>query len=179
MKKLMLAGAFALIGATTMNAQRVEKGDLQANAGVTLAGNWGVPVYAGVDYGVHKDITVGFEASYASSNLTGYGNYKVKSNWFGVGINGNYHFNTLLNIPNKWDVYAGLNLAYNHFSYDFPVVMGVKFDENTFGFDGSGIGFGAQIGARYYFTDKLGVNLQFGGGSVLDAAGRVGISYKF
>lgn len=175
MKKLILAGALALLGATTMSAQRVVKGETQLNAGVGFStGDWGVPVYAGVDYGVHKDITVGAEASYSSAKLGSYG-YKIKSTWFGVGVNANYHFNSLLKIPNKWDVYAGINLAYNNFSYDYP--NGI--DGSRFGFDGSGIGFGAQIGGRYYFTDNLGVNLQFGGGSVGDASGRVGISYKF
>lgn len=172
MKRFLVAGAVALFGLA--NAQRVQQGETQLNAGVGFANAYGLPVYAGVDYGVHPDITVGAEASFATKNYS-YANYSdFKGKWFAIGVNGNYHFNTLLKIPNKFDVYAGVTLAYNSFTYDYPN------NWNGYGWDSkaSGVGFGGQVGGRYYFTDKFGVNVEFGGGTVL-SGGKAGISYKF
>lgn len=169
MKRLFLAGVLALFGTVAVNAQRVQKGETQLNAGVGFnSGYYGTPIYAGVDYGVHPDITVGASASYVS--FKPYAN--DKASWFGVGVNGNYHFNRLLSIPNNWDLYAGLTLAYNSFSYDNKDVQGV-YSVNT-----SGIGLVGQVGARYYFTEKFGLNVEFGGGDIA-TGGKVGISYKF
>jgi len=84
-----------------------------------------------------------------------------------VSANGNYHFNSLLDIPNNWDFYAGLNLGFYiwNSSDDYP-------GSNT-----SGLGLGAQVGGRYYFNDKLGVNLEFGGGNAF-SGGKVGVSVR-
>lgn len=162
MKKLFLVGALALFGA--MNAQRVQKGESQINAGVGFSSDWGTPVYVGFDHGVHKDVTVGAEASFASHKYDG----NVKGKWFGIGANANYHFNSVFKIPNNWDLYAGVTLAYNSFSYD----------NSAFNGEASGVGFSGQIGGRYYFNDKFGVNVEFGGGTVA-SGGKAGISYKF
>lgn len=166
-KRVFILGLISLFG--TMHAQRLQKGEAQINAGIGVANGWGMPVYAGVDYGIHKDISVGMEGSFATENYSG----DVKGRWFGIGINGNYHFNTLLKVPDKWDIYAGVTLAYNSFSYKYD---GSDYDY----FDGksSGIGFAGQAGVRYYFTDHFAVNVELGGGSVA-SGGKAGISYKF
>ncbi|WP_366185107.1 hypothetical protein [Flavobacterium ovatum] len=39
------------------------------------------------------------------------------------------------------------------------------------------LGLGLQIGGRYFFTDRFGINLQFGGGNVT-SGGKIGITYK-
>jgi len=39
------------------------------------------------------------------------------------------------------------------------------------------LGIGGQIGGRYYFTEKFGVNLEFGGGNAY-SGGKLGISIK-
>ncbi|CEN45687.1 Uncharacterised protein [Capnocytophaga canimorsus] len=148
---------FAVAMTSLAFGQRVEKGETQLNAGFGFnSGGFGLPVYAGVDYGIHNDVTLGAVASYVS--------YKVidtRATWMSVGVNVNYHFNTLLNIPNNWDVYAGGTLAYNQFSEIL-----------------SGVGFWGQLGARYYFTNRFGINLEFGGGDIT-TGGKIGISYKF
>ncbi len=33
----------------------------------------------------------------------------IIAQYFGLSFNGNYHFNTVLEIPKDWDLYAGLN----------------------------------------------------------------------
>jgi outer membrane protein W len=105
---------------------------------IGAANGWGLPVSVGVDYAIHNDITIGIEGSYATEKYSG----DIKGSWLGIGANGNYHFNTLLKIPNKWDIYAGATLAYNSFSYKYN---GTDYDY----FDGksSGIGFAGQAGA--------------------------------
>ncbi len=144
-----------------------DKGDFQINAGVGVSG-WGVPVYAGLDYGVADDITVGAEVSYRSytesSFFTDYGFTII-----GIGANGNYHFGRILKIPKEWDVYGGLGLNYYIWNYD-----GVG---NYFGANNSGISLGGQVGARYFFNKHFGVNAELGGASATSAA-KIGITYK-
>lgn len=147
MKKYLLAIGIFLMTTALFAEGPVSKGQLQLNAGVGFG--YGVPIYVGLDYGVHPDITIGGEASFRS--------YKSNS-IVSISANGNYHFNTILNIPNNWDFYAGLNLGFIT-NYD------------------SSFGLGAQIGGRYYFSN-LGLNLEFGGGSAF-SGGKFGISYRF
>lgn len=172
MKKLFLAGAVIL--SVTAFGQRVQKGEKQVNAGIGFASDYGTPVYLGFDYGVHPDITVGAQVSYASKTYYYGGNTNFKGTWLGIGANANYHFNTILEIPNNWDLYAGATLAYNSFDYKYPNVLYL----NDYGTTSSGVGFAAQAGARYYFTNNFAVNVEFGGGTIA-SGGKAGISYKF
>jgi hypothetical protein len=67
-----------------------------------------------------------------------------------------------LNIPQNWDFYAGLNIGFR-----------IGLDNAT----SSGLDLGAQVGGRYYWNDKWGVNVEFGGGSTM-AGGGVGLSLR-
>lgn len=140
-------------------------GKTQLNMGVGFS-EWGIPFYVGLDYSVHKDITLGGEFSYRSYNEN-YKNYEYHHNIMVFSGNGNYHFNTLMKIPQKWDFYAGLNIGF-HF-WTSPK----DYDGNH----SSGLGLGAQIGGRYYLSDKVGLNLEFGGGSAF-SGGKFGVSIK-
>jgi len=167
MKKASIIILLSVIFVLAVNAQSpLAKGGKQLNAGIGFSG-WGVPIYVGMDFGVYKDVTVGFEGSFRSYNEriagTNYG-----STIIGFSGNGNYHFNSLLEIPNQWDVYAGLNLGYYFWtiSSDYP------------GTEASGIGLGAQIGGRYFFKNNFGLNLEFGGGNSI-SGGKFGITYIF
>ena len=153
MKKQLLVIAMVLIAGTVFAQSPVTK--TQLNAGVGLS-SWGVPVYVGLDFGVHQDITVGGELSYRSKSNEG--------SVFGVSANGNYHFYTILNIPSNWDFYAGLNLGYLFWSDDYKG-------------GNSNLGLGAQIGGRYYFNDKVGINLEFGGGNAF-SGGKLGVTFR-
>lgn len=141
-----------------------EKGK-QLNAGVGLS-TWGIPVFLGMDFGVDTDISAGFEFSYRNFNQHYYGK-KYSSSILGFSGNGNYHLNGITNIPTQYDVYAGLNVGFYvwNSSGDYP------------GSQSSGIGIGAQIGARYYFNDKTAVNIEFGGGNAF-SGGKIGLSFK-
>jgi len=39
------------------------------------------------------------------------------------------------------------------------------------------MGRGAQIGGRYYFTQKVGINLELGGGNAF-SGGKIGLTFK-
>jgi outer membrane immunogenic protein len=167
MKKNMLLAIVSLVSLGAFAQGSLEKGGLQLNAGVGTSG-WGTPIYVGLDYGIHEDITIGGEVSFRSDSKV-YGSNKYKSSAIGIGVNGNYHFNRILDMPSKWDLYAGLGLNYYIWSYDNDL-----YQTN----DNSDIGLGAQVGARYFFTDKFGINLELGGGSATNGA-KIGITYKF
>ncbi len=160
-----------LVFAGAMFAQGpVAKGQTQFNAGVGFS-SWGVPIYAGLDFGASKDFTLGAELSYRSYDEEYHDahhyDHKYHHSITGISGNGNYHFNHIMNIPRDWDFYAGLNLGF--YIWNSP-------DE----YDGShstGVGLGAQIGGRYYFTQKVGVNLEFGGHSAF-SGGKFGLSVK-
>ncbi|REK07026.1 MAG: hypothetical protein DWQ44_08250 [Bacteroidetes bacterium] len=143
----------------------LQKGEKQLNAGFGFS-NWGLPIYAGVDFGVHQDITVGPQISFRSYREK-FRDIRYGHTIIVLGATGNYHFNTLLNIPSEWNVYAGLSLGY--FIWSSPSAY--------IGSRGSGIGLDAQIGGRYFFSDQFGLNLEFGGGTT--AGGKIGITYKF
>jgi hypothetical protein len=165
MKKQVLTFGFLFIASIIFAQCPIQRGQAQFNAGVGLS-SWGIPVYLGLDYGVHKDITVGGELSFRSykDNIK---KNKYKHSIIGISGNGNYHFNTLLNIPTNWDFYAGLNIGF--YNWSSP--------DNYPGSHASGLGLGSQIGGRFYFSEKFGINLEFGGGNTF-SEGKFGISIK-
>ena len=165
MKKLLLT--IILLGGIIISYGQnpLPVGRAQLNAGLGFS-NWGVPVYLGLDFGAARDFTLGGELSFRSYNDnysgTGY-NHTI----FGISGNGNYHFNTVLNMDSNWDFYAVLSLGYFVWtsSSDYP------------GNGNSGIGLGAQIGGRYYFSQNVGLNLELGGGNAF-SGGKIGLTFK-
>ena len=152
MKKIIfvfLFAAFLFAGNAFSQSAPLSKGQKQLNFGLGLD-SWGLPIYAGLDFAVHKDITIGPEV---------YLKLEYDSNNFGVAFRGDYHFNSLLGIPKEFDFYAGANI--NHFfseHYDHPTNLDF------------------QIGGRYYWS-KWGVNLELGGGRYTQG-GKFGLSLK-
>jgi hypothetical protein len=166
MKKLFIIASLLLITHFSFGQYALSKGETQLNAGLGLS-SWGVPVYVGFDVGVHPDISVGGELSFRSYRDNWQGD-RYNHNIIGISGNGNYHFNTLLNIPEEWDFYAGLNLGF--------YIWSTENDEYD-GDGSSGLGLGAQVGGRYYFNDRFGINLEVGGANAF-SGGKFGISLK-
>ena len=108
MKKIIFfTASFMMLSLSNLFAQSsLPLGKAQLNFGVGLSG-WGIPIYLGFDYSVHKDITLGAEASFRSYNES-WNKNRYRHNVIGFLGNGNYHFNSILNIPQNWDFYAGL-----------------------------------------------------------------------
>ncbi len=166
MKKINFLILLIAFGVTTSFAQgTLGKGGKQLNAGVGFS-NFGVPIYVGLDFGVHESVTIGPRISYRTHSET-FSGTKFKNNLTVIGFNGNYHFNQLLELPGEWDLYAGLTLGYYIWSTETDYA----------GANASGIGLDGQVGARYFFSDNFGLNLEFGGGT--GNGGSFGITYKF
>ncbi len=164
MKKIILSSMLSVI-AILSYSQSLPKGQSQLNLGVGFS-DWGVPVYIGFDHSVSNDITLGLELSYRGYTERYNGNdynHSVTS----FSGNGNYHFNRVLEIPSNFDFYAGLNLGF----YVFSSPAGYP------GTHSSGLGLGAQIGGRYFFSKKTGLNLEFGGGNAF-SGGKFGLTFK-
>lgn len=162
MKHLLVISSL-FISLTSFSQSMLGKGGSQLNAGVGLS-SWGLPVYIGFDYGVHEDVSLGMELSYRSYNER-YNNYHYKNTIWGISGNANYHFNTIFKIPQNWDIYAGLNIGF--YIWDT--------DDNYLGNHSSGLGIGGQVGIRYYFSDRFGLNLEGGGGNAF-SGGKFGVT---
>ncbi len=162
MKKLIIAFVALLLSSGSLFSQyALPKGSAQLNAGFGLE-EYGLPIYIGFDYGVHKDISIGAEVSFRN-----YNQYGFKYNIIGISGNFNYHLNYLLGLSRDWDIYAGVNLGY--FYYNYPD------DWNSS--KSSPLGLRGQLGFRYYFTPKFGINLEFGGGNAFNG-GKLGATIK-
>lgn len=169
MKKLLVLSFLLGIGQLAFGQYALDKGQSQFNGGFGFS-SWGVPIYAGFDVGVHRDISVGGELSFRSY----YDNYRDPNgnsyhhSIVGLAGNGNYHFNTLLEIPKNWDFYAGLNLGFYFWNSD----------DDYPGTRSSGLALGGQVGGRYYFSRKFGLNLEVGGANAF-SGGKFGVTLKF
>lgn len=182
MKKILLGVALLVTGTLfNVSAQRVMHGDKQVNAGVGFSNGWKTPVFVGFDYGLNDDVTLGAQVAYASQS-SDYKYYSDKLTWITFGVNANYHFNRILKVPNNWDLYGGVTIAYDSFNYTTSSKSNDPYYDNVVknlsSPNNSAVGFAAQVGARYYFTNKFGVNLEYGGGSSI-SSGKVGVSFKF
>lgn len=170
MKKQHFTFLFIVLTSTLSLAQgNLRIGEKQFNAGLGFS-DYGIPIYAGLDFGVYENITIGPRLSLRSYAYTR-SNSNYKQSLAVLSFNGNYHFNTLLNLPAPWDFYAGLTLGY-YFWSDIKTSSGVVYVGKS-----STLGLEAQIGGRYFFSDQFALNLEFSGGT--SAGGSFGITYKF
>ena len=111
-------------------------------------GGLGTGLYAGIEFPVGSAITVG-PAAYTDWNF----------DKFVIAAKGNYYFDELFGLPSEWDVYLGANVGY-------------RIDKDDDGFN-----WGAQIGGRWFWNEKWGINAEFGGGSGVN--GGIGVTMKF
>lgn len=164
MRKLIFG--LLLIGASAVMAQSpIAPGEKQLNAGVGLS-SFGVPLYVGVDLGVAQDLSVGGIFSYRKFS-DGFAGTNFDWTLIVIGLNGNYHFDNILDMPSDWNLYAGLTLGY----YIWSEPAGYA------GNRASGLGLDAQVGTRYFLSKTFALNLELGGGTA--AGGKFGITKKF
>lgn len=83
-------------------------------------------------------------------------------NYLIIGVKGSYYFDNLISLPEPWDLYAGANAGYG---------LGIN-DGN-----GNDLDIGLQVGGRWFWNDKWGIYLEFGGGK-LGNTGGLGITMK-
>lgn len=124
------------------------KGDKQINFGVGFSTH-GVPVYFDLDFAIHKDITLTPElhAVFPFPGHSFRGGFLFKAD---------YHWNYLIGIPRNFDFYAGAR-------------VGLSFGDDLFP------EFGVQVGGRWYWSERWGMNAEFGFGTGFGAT--FGLSY--
>ncbi|PKF72884.1 DUF6646 family protein [Chryseobacterium sp. PMSZPI] len=145
MKKLVFMVMVLFCGAAVSAQAWTGKGDQKIQLGLSAWG-YGTGVTGTYDYGLNKLISVG-------AGINGYfSNYKNDDKDNRVFVFGrlNFHLQEALNLPSKWDIYPGVDLG----------VVGKDF------------GIGAHIGARYFFTEKVGVFAEVGNN------GSLGVSFN-
>ena len=81
-----------------------------------------------------------------------------------LGVKANYYFDELFGLPSEWDVYGGANAG-------FGMWIGSGTSET------SGLNLGLQVGGRWFWSDKWGVYLEIGGGTLAHSAG-LGVTMK-
>lgn len=167
MKKYLLICFLLIMTLPSFSQGNLPEGGKRVNAGFGFS-NFGTPVYVGVDFGITEDITIGPQISYRNYSQRFLG-VRFRQDLILIGVNGDYHFNTLLDLPSEFDVYAGLHLGYFIWSDD----------DDTPGNDFENSGFGASIhvGGRYFFTNEWALNVELGGGTA--SGGKIGVSFQF
>jgi hypothetical protein len=175
-KTIILSVALLLIIAAGANAQEdgVTKGTGLLNIGVGTGGAYSgftsaLPVTLSYERGVANDLSFGGQVSYAHATYDdGYGD-NIGLTAIYIGARGSYHFGTVLKLPSKIDLYAGVSLGY--------VVESVS---DSYG-DGyaasSGVGYGFFVGGKYFFSQKVGVFVEAGYQSL--STGSAGLAFKF
>ena len=163
-KKVFLA-VLAIVGSISIaNAQEVfHKGTTAINAGIGLGSYYSSlsipPLSVSLDYGVadnlingnNGSISVGGFVGYAASSFSGWTADKVTVSYAALGARGAFHYQ----FAPKLDTYAGLMLGYHIASYSSNI--------NGYpGISGSGIDLGVLLGARYFFTDRVGMFTELG-----------------
>ena len=145
MKKLIVAFAM-LFMASFVSAQAWNgKGDQKIQVGLNGWG-YGTGITGTYDYGLSKLVSIG---AGANVYFDGYKDNNDKNNIFIFGRLG-VHLQEPLGLPEKWDIYPGINLG----------VLGDDF------------GIGAHLGVRYYFNNNVGIYLEAGNN------GSIGVSFN-
>lgn len=178
MKRLsLLIILLCAFGISQLHAQNpIRKGEKQLNFG-SGASVFGIPLYVSMDYAIHEDISIGPIVSFRSYrekvNTAGV-SYTYNHTIFGIGFNGDYHFNNLLDIPREFDIYAGASVGYFIWKTSDVVVAG-----NTIIYNGNpaSIGINPHVGARYNFNPQWSVHVQIDAGTHTSALG--GLTMKF
>lgn len=151
----------------TAQAQAFQKGAKLVDAGFEFTDYDGagvVPVFANFEAGVTDDIGVGGKLKLWSKN--GVHSLTVQGT-------GNYHFGRLMRLSNnQLDLFGGLGLGINRISFD--------------GYSESGFIVTPQVGARYFFTERVGATAKLGfdhytieGYGFTDVIFGLGVSFKF
>lgn len=135
MKKLLLVLLFSGFSQSAFSQAWNGQGDQKVQIGLSGWGN-GTGITGTYDYGITDLISLGGGANIYFDN---YKDDNKKNNFFVFG-RANFHLQSILDLPEKWDIYPGVDVG----------VLG-----NTFGL-------GAHIGARYFFNDKFGAFIEAG-----------------
>lgn len=163
-----------LLSISIVSYAQYEKGDKLINAGVGVSPyGSGLPFGASFEYGITDAISAGVSLDFFNSTAVVNG---TRSGYFVIypGIRGSYHFNELFNLNiKKLDLYATASIGYRSFIWNDASLPLAGTTYN------SGVFVGAHAGARYYFTENIGVFLEVGANFFGPSSARTGIALKF
>ncbi len=165
LKKLALTLLVTGLGVTFSFAQTYSKGDNLLNAGIGLGGGFGTPIGLSFEHGFSDKISAGAYAAYASKTVpTGFGDFKYT--YILTAARASYHFD--FGVENL-DPYLGAILGYNIASAKWT--GGGAMPASSAG----GVIYGGHAGARYFFSEKIGLFAEagYGVGSL-----NVGLTFK-
>lgn len=129
-----------------LSAQAYEgQGDVKINAGISAFGN-GSGLTGTIDLGLLDWLSIGGGVEIYFSNPA-----KYKDDTSYIFGRANFHLGSLLNMPDEWDLYPGVNLG----------ILG------SYGFI-----LNAHVGARYFFSNRIGVFAEIGN------HGAIGVSFN-
>lgn len=165
------------------------KGYKQINFGIELQG-YGIPVYAGMDFGVGEFITIGpriiFETQgeTISDTYSTWGGDKIEReiktrNTVAIpGFRGDYHFSGhIKGLPEELDIYGGLTLGFVIVRSSIQTTLNGELQEDASPkSSNSSPKLWGQLGARYFFAENWGVQLEF---ASYGTDGAVGMTYRF
>jgi opacity protein-like surface antigen len=119
---------------------------------------------------ITENISIGgfigaYSARYELPNIFFVDEDHINYSFFNIGALGNYHFVN----NDQWNVYAGATLGYLSINLSNDLIEGAA-DIRS-----SGIAFGIQGGARYFFSDNFAANAQLGYGLAILS---LGVTYK-
>lgn len=132
-------------------------------SGDNISRSYTIPTI-GVTYevGVHQSIVLGGFFSFGAGGWSEervqvVRNHSYKS--YILGAKGSYYFNSLIGLPEKWDLFAGLGLSFSYTSNKNQLANGEDISRSaSWRFPNAGI----FVGGRYYFNEKIGVYTEFG-----------------
>jgi len=124
---------------------------------------------ASVEYGLTENIGIGATIFYGSwsEDLLGWG--KISQTLISPSVDAAYHF-TKLAVKNL-DVFAGAGIGFSIYSWSWDDVMMRGLDETGT----TSLALTPFLGARYFFSDKIAVNLKFNYGALGDYGGFAGV----
>jgi hypothetical protein len=171
--KILLFATLFAFGFFIANAQTFDKGTKVLNLGIGLGGNYysswsgashtpllaaafDVSILDGVlDKG---SVGIGGYVGYQTAKYDYTGNYGWKQTNMLIGPRGTFHYP----LVDKLDTYAGLLLGYHIVKWTYTGNWGGITQDNS----ANALYISGFIGARYYFTSKIGAYLELGSGSL-------------
>ena len=150
MKRLFFLISFlTIIGFSTAFSQGHTAEGTRVNLGI---GFWSVspsfmPFHGGMEFGLTEEISIGFDLGWRLYNDNADHHLLV------FQFRGDYYFNTLIGLDEKWDVYAGLQLGPGLFTAPSWYEGDVK---------GVNMTLDGVAGGRWYFTEGVALNAEVG-----------------
>jgi hypothetical protein len=182
MKRIILVSLFLVIVAGLSFGQMAYKqGDNVIYAGIGIGGvagaygTGGLPIFAGYEYGLEKNISLGGMIGYSSSSeeYAGWGGtYGWDYSYILIGARGAYHLDLIH--KKEWDTYGGVMLGYS-------IVSASSTGSSIYGSYGAASAsssyfiFGVFVGGRYYFNPNWAVQAELGYGIGILS---IGVAYK-